>query len=80
MLAYGVFIMTTEQYYGYTSKLGGAEVSVVGSQAVLIGVAIIIIGLTPMCLWAKSATGAGFWAGICMITGIIMFLAPFYMH
>lgn len=78
MLAYGLFIITTEHYYGYTSKLGGAEVSADGFEAVVLGIATIIIGLTPMCLWAKSAKAAGFWVGGCMILGVILFLAPFY--
>ena len=80
MLAYGTFIIATQHYYGRTDKYGGAEVSVDGLQANLIGVAIIVIGLTPMCLWMKSSKAAGFWAGICMIVGIILFLAPAYLH
>jgi hypothetical protein len=80
MLAYGLFIITTEHYYGYSSKLGGAEVSVDGLQAILNGTAIIIIGLTPMSLWTKSGKAAGFWAGTCMIIGVILFLAPVYIH
>ncbi len=78
--AFGVFIIVTEHYYGYTSKHGGAEVSADGSDAILLGVATIILGLTPMALWAKSGTAAGFWAGSCMILGVILFLAPFYIH
>lgn len=78
MLAYGIFIITTQHYYGHTSKLGGAEVSADGLEAVVLGIATIIIGLTPMSLWAKSGKAAGFWAGSCMILGVLLFLAPFY--
>ena len=80
MLAYGIFIIATQHYYGRTNKYGGAEVSADGLQAIIMGVAIIMIGLTPMCLWMKSSKAAGFWAGICMIVGIILFLAPAYLH
>ena len=80
MFAYGVFIIITKHYHGYTSKLGGAEVNADGLQAILIGIAIIILGLTPMSLWAKSGKAAGFWAGSCMIVSILLFLAPVYMR
>ena len=80
MTAYGLFIITTKYYYGYKNKYGGAEVAADGSSAVLIGIAMIIIGLTPMALWAKSGKVAGLWAGSCMILGILLFLAPFYIH
>lgn len=78
MFAYGIFIITTQHYYGQTSKLGGAEVSADGLEAIMLGIATIIIGLTPMSLWAKSGKAAGFWAGSCMILGVLLFLAPFY--
>ena len=79
MLAYGFFIIATQHYYGRTNKYGGAEVSADGWQAIIMGVAIIVIGLTPMCLWMKSGKAAGFWAGTCMIIGIMLFLAPAYL-
>ncbi len=80
MFAYGIFIITTQHYYGHTSKLGGAEVSADGSEAIVLGIATIILGLTPMSLWAKSGKAAGFWAGSCMISGVLLFLAPAYTH
>ena len=80
MLAYGLFIIATQHYYGRTNKYGGAEVGADGWQAIIMGVAIIVIGLTPMCLWMKSGKAAGFWAGACMIIGIVLFLAPAYLH
>ena len=79
MLAYGFFIIATQHYYGRTDKYGGAEVSADGWQAIIMGIAIIVIGLTPMCLWMKSGKAAGFWAGTCMIIGIVLFLAPAYL-
>ena len=80
MFAYGAFIVSTEHYFGFTCNYGGAEVSVDGLPAVCLGIAIIVIGLTPMCLWAKSGKAAGFWAGSCMIVSILLFLAPVYMR
>ena len=80
MLAYGFFIIATQHYYGRTNKYGGAEVSADGWQAIIMGIAIIVIGLTPMGFWMKSGKAAGFWAGTCMIIGIMLFLAPAYLH
>ena len=79
MLAYGIFIIATQHYYGRTNKYGGAEVSADSWQATIMGVAIIVIGLTPMCLWINSGKAAGFWAGTCMIIGIVLFLTPAYL-
>ena len=78
MFSFGVFIIITEHYYGHTSKYGGAEVGADGSDAIVLGIATIILGLTPMSLWAKSGKAAGFWVGSCMIFGVLLFLAPFY--
>ena len=80
MLSYGAFIINSQHYYGYTSKNGGAQVSADGIDAMLIGIAIILISLSPMALWAKSGKIAGIWASICMVLGILLFLAPIYMH
>ena len=80
MLTYGAFIIATQHYYGRNNRYGGAEVSADGLQAIIIGIAIIIIGLAPMCLWMKSGKAAGFWAGTCMSIGIVLFLAPTYLH
>lgn len=79
MLAYGLFIIVTQHYYGSTTKYGGSVVTTDGQQAIIIGISIILIGLTPMALWAKSALMSGIWAGSCMILGIILFLAPYYI-
>jgi magnesium-transporting ATPase (P-type) len=79
MLAYGIFIIVTQHYYGRTNKYGGAEVSADGWQAIIMAVAIIMIGLTPICLWMKSGRAAGYWAGTCMIIGILLFLVPAYI-
>lgn len=80
MFAYGIFIITTQHYYGRTTKLGGAEVSADGLEAIIYGVAIIVIGLTPMSLWAKSGKVAGFWVGACMVIGVLLFLTPAYIR
>ena len=52
MFAYGIFIITTQHYYGHTSKLGGAEVNADGLEAIVLGIATIIFG----CVFQRSWT------------------------
>lgn len=81
MFAYGVFVITTEHYYGRTSKLGGAEFSADGLQAIIIGIGIVVMGLLPMSLWAKSAKAAGIWAAACLVAGLVLIIgAPLFAH
>ena len=80
MCGYGLFVVFTQHYFGSTSRHGYVEINTNGIDAVLIGIAIIFLGLTPMSLWAKSGKSAGIWAGSCMISGILLFLIPFYMR
>ena len=80
MCGYGVLIVITQHYFGSTTRHGYVEVNANGIDVILIGIAIILLGLTPMSLWAKSGKSAGIWAGSCMISGILLFLLPFYMY
>lgn len=79
MCIYGGFIIANQHYFGSTNKYGGFVVTADGVQAIIMGISIILIGLTPMALWAKSAKAAGFWAGACMVFGVLLFLAPYYI-
>lgn len=79
--AYGIFIIMNEHYYGRTTKLGGAEVSVDGIQTLFIGVGIIMIGLIPMSFWAKTPKIAGWWAASMLIAGVSLMLSPsLFLH
>jgi hypothetical protein len=75
--AHGSFVIATEHFHGKTKQAMG--VSVDGQAAVVLGLGIIIIGLTPMAVWAGSAKAAGFWVGSCMTLGVLLMLVPFYM-
>lgn len=70
----GIFSIVTESYYGYTSKLGGHEVVLNGMPAIKIGLGYILLGLSPLALWAKSGKVAGIWAALCLISGLIVIL------
>lgn len=69
-----IFSIVTEHYYGYTSKLGGDEVILDGISAIKIGLGYIILGLSPLALWAKSGRAAGLWAALCLISGLMIIL------
>lgn len=76
IIGLGIFSIVTEYYYGRTSKLGGAEVILVGSGAVKIGIGYCIFGMLPLSLWFKTAKLATAWAGMVAVVGIgvILFL------
>ena len=74
IIGLGIFSIVTQHYYGYTSKLGGHEVVLDGMPAIKIGVGYILLGLSPLALWAKSVKAAGIWAALCLISGLIVIL------
>lgn len=81
MFAYGVFTITTQHFHGRTTKLGGTAVSADGTPAIIMGVGIIVFGLLPMALWAKSGRKAGIWAVTCLFVGLALFIvAPLFPH
>ena len=74
IIGLGIFSIVTEHYYGYTSKYGGQEVILDGIPAIKFGLGYILLGMSPLALWAKSGKAAGTWAAICLISGLIIIL------
>ena len=74
IIGLGIFSIVTKHYYGYTSKLGGHEVVLDGIPAIKIGLGYILLGMSPLALWAKSGRAAGIWAALCLISGLIVIL------
>ena len=74
IIGLGIFSIITEHYYGYTSKLGGHEVILDGVPAIKVGLGYILLGMSPLALWAKSGKAAGIWAALCLISGLIVIL------
>ena len=74
----GMLAVLTQHYYGRTSKLGGAEVSLNGSAAVGMGVATVFLGLVPLALWFPSKRPALVFAVVCMSGAAISFYVAIY--
>lgn len=70
----GLMAIVTEYYYGRTTKLGGAEVTLYGNQAVVAGTCMMVFGLSPLALWAKTPKMAGVWASGCIIVSFAIWL------
>jgi predicted anti-sigma-YlaC factor YlaD len=73
IVALGLLAVFTQHYYGRTSKLGGAEVSLDGAAAVGMGVATVFLGLVPLALWFPSKRHALAWAVVCMFAAAAAF-------
>jgi hypothetical protein len=63
----------TGHYYGRTSKLGGAEVSLDGPAATAMGVSTILFGLFPLALWFRAKRPAISWAIACFAAAAAAF-------
>lgn len=74
----GIMAVLTQHYYGRTSKLGGAEVSLDGAAAVGMGVATVFLGLVPLALWFPSKRPALAWAVACISAAAISFCISIY--
>lgn len=58
----GVMAILTGHYYGSTSKLGGAEISLVGPPATAMGVSTVLFGVFPLAFWFRTKRPAIVWA------------------
>ena len=65
MIGIGLWSIGAEHYFGRTSKLGGAEISVDGQPATVIGLLYILLGVLPLALWLRTPRAALWCASIC---------------
>lgn len=63
----GVMTIVTAHYYGRTSKLGGAEVTLDGPAATAMGYSTVLFGLFPLALWFRAARPRAAWAAGCFV-------------
>lgn len=76
LIGLGLMAVVTQQYFGSTSKLGGANVFLAGRPAVLMGLSQIALGCAPLALWFRVARVAAWWAGGCLVVfGGLLFAA-----
>lgn len=69
----GIMDIWTRHYYGRTTKLRGAEVTVDGGPAVAMGVCTVLFGLFPLALWFRDRRPAIAWMMLCFITAGVAF-------
>lgn len=78
LVGLGMMAVLTQSYYGRTSKLGGAEVSLDGGPAVAMDVATIFLGLMPLALWFPGKRPALAWSLACFAGAAIAFYISIY--
>jgi hypothetical protein len=67
LVGLGVMTILTGHYYGSTSKLGGAEISLDGPPATAMGLSMVLFGLFPLAFWFRTKRPAIVWAGACLL-------------
>ena len=77
LVGLGLFAVFTQHYYGSTSKLGRAVVSLWGTPAVLMGLSTVFLGLAPLALWFASKKSAGLWATGWLAAAAITFVIAY---
>jgi hypothetical protein len=73
LVGLGVMTILTGHYYGRTSKLGGAEVSLDGPAATAMGISTVLLGLFPLALWFRTKRPAMVWAIACVLAAAAAF-------
>ena len=60
----GTVAIVTEVHTGSTRR---GLVTSEGEAAVAIGVLMVVLGLMPLAIWARTATQAKVWIGLCVV-------------
>jgi hypothetical protein len=79
-VALGVVAIVTRHYYGSTSKLGGAEVSLDGPPATAMGFSIALFGLFPLALWFRTKRPAIVWVVACFVAASVAFYVSIHVR
>lgn len=78
MICLGLWTIASQHYFGRTTKFGGAEVSLDGQSAVLMGLLYIALGALPLALWFRTAQVAVWWASACAVAFLALLAAMLY--
>jgi hypothetical protein len=73
LVGFGVMTVWTGHYYGRTSKLGGAEISLDGPAATAMGFSEALFGLLPLAFWFQARRPRTAWAAACLIAAAVAF-------
>ena len=73
LVGLGVMTIVTGHYYGRTSKLGGAEITMDGPAATAMGYSTLLFGLFPLALWFRTPRARSAWVVACLIAAAVAF-------
>jgi hypothetical protein len=73
LVGLGFMTIFTGHYYGRTSKLGGAEISLDGPAATAVGFSEVLFGLFPLAFWFSTKRPRIAWAVACLIAAAAAF-------
>lgn len=67
----GALAIATEVHTGSTRRQG--IVTLEGEAAVEMGVILVVLGLLPLAVWARTATQAKVWLALCLVAfGVLL--------
>jgi multisubunit Na+/H+ antiporter MnhB subunit len=69
----GVTVILTQHYYGRSTKLGGAEISLDGAAAIAMGFCTVFFGLFPLAFWFPAKRPALVWVVACFSAAGVAF-------
>jgi hypothetical protein len=75
LVGLGVMTILTGHYYGRTTKLGGAEISLDGPPATAMGFSEILFGLLPLAFWFGTKRLRVVWTVACLVAAGVAFYA-----
>jgi hypothetical protein len=78
MIGLGLWSIATQHYFGRTTKFGGADVSLDGQPAVLMGLLFISLGALPLAFWFRTPSTAARWAAVCALAFLALLAAVLY--
>lgn len=78
MIGLGLWSIAGQHYFGRTTKYGGAEISLDGQPATLIGLLYISLGALPLALWFRTPRAAVWWASACAAAFFALLAALLY--
>lgn len=78
MIGLGLWSIASQHYFGRTTKFGGAEVSLDGQPAVLMGLLYILLGALPLAFWFRTPRAAARWASVCVLAFLALLAVVLY--